>query len=138
MVHSVNLNFRYVPPETPYFMIAKKDEPPIMMEMNDRNRLSMLVEVFECLGQVDFTASSDFSKFVANESTGAEHAKTAGHYAIKLPFSPESELQFARIKAVPSELAPNAMFIYRYSYFPHLKYPFSMLTLPDNAVSYHF
>lgn len=87
VLHSANMNFRYIRPETYSLMVAMKDEPPIILKMNSHENQSTLVEVFECVGEVDFSASNDYKKFLANESVGLEHAKTAGHYAIKLPFS---------------------------------------------------
>jgi len=92
------MNFRYLVPDTYSLMVAMKKEPPIIIKMNSHELQSTMVEVFECLGNVEFSASNNYRKFVANQSDEAEHAKAAGHYVIKLPFSEDSDLQFARIK----------------------------------------
>ena len=134
MLHSVNMNFRYIRPETYSLMVSMKDEPPITLRMNSQESMWTMVEVFECVGEVEFFASNDYKQFIANESVGAEHSKTAGHYVIKLSPSTNSSLQFARI--LSSSL--NAVFVLRYSYFPESKYPFSDLTLSEKSIKYDF
>ena len=119
-------------------MLAMKDEPAITLKMNSHPRHSTLVEVFECVGEVEFAASSDYKKFMANESSGVEHSKTAGHYVIKLPSNEDSDLQFARIKPQGSKTSPNAVFVFRYSYFSTEKYPFGALSVQENSLKYHF
>lgn len=48
---------------------------------------SIMIEVFECKGEVEFSANSDYRKFLDSNSSSAEHSKTAGHYVVKMDSS---------------------------------------------------
>jgi hypothetical protein len=58
-------------------MSSNKGDSPITIEMYNPNNDSVMVEVYECVGEIVFEATSDYRKFMDNEAAVAEHAKTA-------------------------------------------------------------
>lgn len=55
---------RYIQPNTINLMNSNHDDPATTIEMYNPKRRPMLVEVFECGGQVNFEATTDYRKFM--------------------------------------------------------------------------
>jgi hypothetical protein len=139
ILHSSNFNFRYLRADAYTLMMVSGGEAPITLKMNSLENSSTVVEVFECVNEVDFSASDDYKKFIANESLGVEHAKTAGHYVIRLPPSNNNtNMQFSRVKTKSLNKQLSSVFLYRYSYFNTNKNPFESIGAESTGITYSF
>jgi hypothetical protein len=130
---------RFVSESSVNLMNSNHDDPPTMFEMYNPNKNSVMVEVFECIGEVSFEATLDYRKFVDNVTSIAEHSKTAGHYVIRLdPTEKDSNVFFARIKAKNTSSTPDATYIFTYNFFEQDKYPFSIIGQDNTDIRYDF
>lgn len=139
IMHSYNVNLRFVMAYSDNLMSNSDTEGPVLIEMYNPTKESVMVEVFECTGEVDFEATSDYKKFVDSKASIAEHSKTAGHYVVKLdsadvPYS----MMFSRIKVKNTRYSPNATFLFRYSFFKPEQYPYSYIGPSTTHIGYKF
>jgi hypothetical protein len=51
-------------------MSSNKGDSPITIEMYNPNNDSVMVEVYECVGEIVFEATADYRKFMDNEAAG--------------------------------------------------------------------
>ncbi|CAM6005740.1 unnamed protein product [Sphagnum balticum] len=87
-------------------------ESPVLLEMYNPTKESVLVELFECSGEVEFEATSDYKKFVDKKTSIAEHSKTSGHYVVRLdnadvPYS----MLFSRVTVKNTRYNTDATFL---------------------------
>lgn len=98
ILHSENINLRYVKANTENLMTTRASEEATLVEMYNPTNNSVMVEVFECKGELLFGATHDYKKFMDEFSNIAEHSKTAGHYVVRLdPNNTQESMLFARI-----------------------------------------
>ena len=84
IVHSNNINTRYVHINTNSLIHFKHAEPPTIIEMFNPTDDAIMVELFECYGEVRFEASDSLKRLTDNSSHSGEHSKNAGHFVVKL------------------------------------------------------
>jgi hypothetical protein len=76
---------------------------------------------------------------VDNGSNLAEHAKTAGHYVVRLdPSETNSSMYFARVQVKNVRYVPNATFLFRYCAFDPKRFVYSALGADDYHIEYNY
>ena len=139
VMHSYNVNFRFVMAYSDNLMSNADTEQAVLLEMYNPTSESVLVELFECSGEVDFEATSDYKRFIDSKASIAEHSKTAGHYVVRLdsadvPYS----MMFSRVAVKNTRTNPNATFLFRYSFFKGDQYPYAALGPDTSHIAYQF